>query len=634
MDEGFNAFYQDLLHQEVATNWPESLRAEYEPVSCLSVNDTSGIFIVSRRADGMKGILRISAGQKSEDAAAEYRILCQLNDPRIPQALFFLEEQGTGYLVRQYMEGQTLREYVERHGVLGEKEIIGIALSICDILSLLHNQSPPIIHRDIKPENIIIAPDGGIQLVDFGIARIFRENATSDTVAIGTRPYMAPEQFGGTQTDARSDLYSLGVVMIFLATLKHDRTNIAQRFPYARLAPVVSRLVKADPEARYQNAAELRRALLYVQRGGRRRVMWGLAGAVLLAALIFVGYAIGHRSGHVGGVLEGKVLGSEEGYLAGVEEGKRLGYAQRQEESRLEHLKSLDESATLYFDDTDEPRGNQPGNLLHGGLVVMDKEHIYYAGETSIVRTAHDGTSVSNFCDMAAASLNIWENALYFIAQGGIWRAALADGVPELLVDTQAESLIISGGRLYYRNRLDVGKLYTADLNGATPRKVSEERPLFYLNIQRGMAYFASDVPDTNVRKLYRMDLSEGNAKAVLLYDGDAHWLQVQGDYLYFIRYTPRGSVLSRMRLDGSERMDFEGLNVRIYNATDRGIFYADSISGDLRRVSLDGKTVMTVSPVHANSINIAGDWVFYLDTDRRLHRMGLDGANNLNLQD
>ena len=73
MDEGFNAFYQDLLHQEVATNWPESLQAEYEPVSCLSANDTSGIFIVSRRADGMKGILRISAGQESVKSASKGR---------------------------------------------------------------------------------------------------------------------------------------------------------------------------------------------------------------------------------------------------------------------------------------------------------------------------------------------------------------------------------------------------------------------------------------------------------------------------------------------------------------------------------------------------------------------------------
>ena len=632
MGEDFNAFYRNLLQREIATNWPEALRAAYEPVSCLSASETGGIFLVSRRADGMKGILRISVEQASEDAAAEYRILGQLNDPRIPQALFFQEEEGRGYLVRQYMEGQTLREYVEIHGVLSEKEIIDIALSTCDILSLLHNQSPPIIHRDIKPENIIIAPDGGIRLVDFGIARVFRENATSDTVAIGTRPYMAPEQFGGTQTDARSDLYSLGVVMIFLATLKHDRTNIGQRYPYAGLAPIVSRLVKADPEARYQNATELRRALLYVQRGGRRRVIRSLAGVAVLAALIFVGYAIGQRSGHVGGVEEGRQLGSQEGYLAGVEEGKRLGYAQRQEEAQLERFKSLDDNAALYFSAADEARGNQPGNLVHGGLAVMDTQHIYYAAETHIIRTAHDGADAVNFCDMAAASLNIWQDGLYFTARGGIWRVPLAGGQPELLVDTQAESLIVSGGRLYYRNQLDRGKLYTAGLSGDDPRKVSEELPLFHLNIQRGMAYYASDVPGTKLRKLYCLDLSTENAQPVLLHDGDAHWLQVQGDYLYFIRYTSHGSVLSRMRLDGSERMDFEAINVRIYNATDRGIFFADSISGDLRRISLDGKTVMTLSTAHANSINAAGDWVFYRDTEGRLHRMGFDGTDDLAL--
>ena len=186
MPESFDGYYQRILSEEATARWPAPLTEAFEPVSCIASDEKGEIFVVTRKADGAKGILRISKGEGAEDAKAEHEILSRLCDGRIPKALALFEEEGVSYLVREYMEGQTLKEYVKAHGAVPEKELIGIALDICGILSYLHGQTPPVIHRDIKPENIIIAPDGAIKLVDFGIARTHRADATSDTVAIGT----------------------------------------------------------------------------------------------------------------------------------------------------------------------------------------------------------------------------------------------------------------------------------------------------------------------------------------------------------------------------------------------------------------------------------------------------------------
>ena len=96
-------------------------------------------------------------------------------------------------------------------------------LKLTDILSYLHSENPPIIHRDIKPQNIIVGRDSSIHLIDFGIARVHKEERTQDTSVVLTLDYASPEQYGFEQTTPLSDIYSLGVVMLFLATGNHGR---------------------------------------------------------------------------------------------------------------------------------------------------------------------------------------------------------------------------------------------------------------------------------------------------------------------------------------------------------------------------------------------------------------------------
>jgi len=149
----------------------------------------------------------------------EAEILCRLNHPNLPRVADHFQEEGRNYLVMEYVEGETLFDLLEKAaGFLAEETLRDWGVQLCEALDYLHRQSPPIIYRDIKPKNIILMPDGKIKLIDFGIARLFDLQKISDTIIIGTPGFASPEQYGRGQTDARSDIYSLGATLYNLAT--------------------------------------------------------------------------------------------------------------------------------------------------------------------------------------------------------------------------------------------------------------------------------------------------------------------------------------------------------------------------------------------------------------------------------
>jgi serine/threonine protein kinase len=166
----------------------------------------------------------------------------------------------------------TLEELLERNrGPFSERRVLGWARQLCDVLEYLHSQNPPIIFRDMKPGNIMLTRSGNIKLIDFGIARFFRPTGTHDTQNLGTPGFAPPEQYGGSQTDTRSDIYSLAMTLFLLLTntLSEQSFSLENiRAINPNISPVVARaLEKAtsyDAEDRYNSAAELRSALLGV----------------------------------------------------------------------------------------------------------------------------------------------------------------------------------------------------------------------------------------------------------------------------------------------------------------------------------------------------------------------------------
>jgi serine/threonine protein kinase/Tol biopolymer transport system component len=228
----------------------------------------------------------------TEEYARQFRrealILANLRHPNLPRVTdhFIIDNQGQ-YLVMDYIEGEDLRQRMDRLGVVPEEEVIVIGAAMCDALSYLDSRNPPIIHRDIKPGNIKITPQGQIFLVDFGLAKIVQGTQATTTGARAMTPgYSPPEQYGTARTDHRSDLFSLGATLyaaltgvipedaLARAMEQVELTNIRKRNPKIsrRLAAVLEKALEVRPDDRYQDAEEFKQALLSARNNTKRYV--------------------------------------------------------------------------------------------------------------------------------------------------------------------------------------------------------------------------------------------------------------------------------------------------------------------------------------------------------------------------
>lgn len=204
-------------------------------------------------------------------------ILANIRHPNLPRVSDHFVVEGEGqYLVMDYIEGEDLRQRMERQGVLSEDEVVLIGAAICNALSYLHARNPSILHRDIKPGNVKISPDGHIFLVDFGLAKMVQGNQATTTGARAMTPgYSPPEQYGTARTDARTDIYSLGATLYAALTgvIPEDGlaramenaqlTQLRKRNPNIsrRLAAAIEKAMEVDPGDRFQSADEFKTAL-------------------------------------------------------------------------------------------------------------------------------------------------------------------------------------------------------------------------------------------------------------------------------------------------------------------------------------------------------------------------------------
>ena len=195
----------------------------------------------------------------------EADLMKRLDHPALPRIVAIINTQETICIVMDYIEGETLESILTKYGAQSEETVVEWALQLCDVLSYLHSQKPPIIYRDMKPGNIMLKPEGNLKVFDFGIAREYKEQSLADTTVLGTKGYCPPEQYGSRQTDARSDIYALGMTMHHLLTGKDPRTpgyeyaSIRQYRPElsGSLERIIDKCTALDPEQRYQNCSEL-----------------------------------------------------------------------------------------------------------------------------------------------------------------------------------------------------------------------------------------------------------------------------------------------------------------------------------------------------------------------------------------
>lgn len=196
-----------------------------------------------------------------------YQQLQTLPHPYLPQILQVDQHQDGITLLEEYIDGANLAEIK-----LPEKQAVALMEELCEVLVFLHSHG--ILHRDIKPSNLLLATDGHIRLIDFDAAREEKPNGDSDTQLLGTKGYAPPEQYGFAQTDARTDIYAVGV------TMKQLLGKWAEKRPYRH---ILRKCTEFAPKRRYQTAGALLRALK------TRAIQLWLPCLVAVAVLLIVG---------------------------------------------------------------------------------------------------------------------------------------------------------------------------------------------------------------------------------------------------------------------------------------------------------------------------------------------------------
>lgn len=281
MNERAEAFEDEYRRLIAQVPLPDALKDTYDICDCLRETSDKATYRIRSRSDGRFYLLKIAADGR-ENLASEHELLCALSHPAIPRAALYLEQDGRQYLVREYIEGLTLDECVTRDGPMPPRRAVSVVLELCGALEYLHAQRPPVIHRDIKPQNVLLTESGRCALLDFGIARHFDDAADRDTVFMGTRATAAPEQFGYMQTDVRSDVYSTGLLLLFLLTGLLDPKAVSA-VPQGSLGRIIRRCMRFDPADRFPSIARMRRRLARLLRNRAKRGQFACLCALLLA---------------------------------------------------------------------------------------------------------------------------------------------------------------------------------------------------------------------------------------------------------------------------------------------------------------------------------------------------------------
>lgn len=244
----------------------------------------------------------------------EANILKDVDHPVLPRIVDIINSRGTIYVVMDFIEGTNLADILKAEGAQAQEDVIDWGRQLASALDYLHSMNPPIIYRDMKPSNVMLRPEGGVKLIDFGTAKEYTIENNADTTALGTRGYAAPEQFGDAQgrgiykTDARTDIYNLGATMYHMVTgmnpcePPYEIKPIRQWNPSLStgLEQIILKCTQPSPDDRYQSCSELMYALdhytelddSYKKSNKRKLILFGAAAIAAIAGgvISIIGY--------------------------------------------------------------------------------------------------------------------------------------------------------------------------------------------------------------------------------------------------------------------------------------------------------------------------------------------------------
>ncbi len=243
------------------------LNDRYQVIRQIGVGGTSEVYLVKHiylDSEFAVKVIDIS-GQSQLDCALEAHVLKDLRHPQLPRIIDIFQDEQKFYIVRDYIAGIDLDQYVDQHGPQTLAKTIDYALQLIEVLNYLHTREQPLIYRDLKPGNLIISQDGRLTLIDFGTTRTYKPSRSEDTIYLGTEGYAPPELFGSGQSDQRTDIYSLGATLYYIYCAEHW-TDVPHAEKFSKfngvkgnaLRGVIARAMQLAPEKRYQTVLELK----------------------------------------------------------------------------------------------------------------------------------------------------------------------------------------------------------------------------------------------------------------------------------------------------------------------------------------------------------------------------------------
>ena len=249
--------------------WEQYLGSSYEMVDVLKDSEDGLVALIYDKVGRQVSVLK----QRDVRSKGIYEMLKETGDPHVPDIYRLMEQDGKLLVIEEYVDGRTLADILRYDGMVDERTALHVLKEICYCLRPLHARN--IVHRDIKPSNIVLSKNQEVKLIDFGIARVTRSSEEPDTEFLGTKGYAPPEQYGFGQTDARSDIYSLGITI---------RRLLGEDY-HGSLMPVLRKCTALDPENRYSSVDELLQDAEHQQKKRKaQRWMTGIAIAFLMMA--------------------------------------------------------------------------------------------------------------------------------------------------------------------------------------------------------------------------------------------------------------------------------------------------------------------------------------------------------------
>jgi len=255
--------------------WKTYLKDTYKILDVLKDKGENKVILAYDKRGRQNCVLK----ERSLHSRALYETLKAISNPHIPAVYRLIAQEEKLLVIEEYIEGRTLAEIIQSSPSQRIEEALAadILRQLCECLTPLHQKG--VIHRDVKPSNLILTKDGVLKLIDFGIARTEKQDTDADTEYLGTRGYAPPEQYGFGQTDARSDIYALGVTMQRALGANYNGC----------LKNVLSRCTALDPASRYPSAEALLEDMQRKTKPPQKRAV--LLAVLALAGLLFYGAA-------------------------------------------------------------------------------------------------------------------------------------------------------------------------------------------------------------------------------------------------------------------------------------------------------------------------------------------------------